>query len=141
MKRPDTITRIIALARALDVDPEFVVEDDGVFSDGNGEYLVLTEDEAHAAAVEDCRESLWAFSLDFLLGYMPAGVDAAYEGLLEMQGKMCESATPVIAALLGDRLDECIEDAIGLDGIGHFLARYDGHELEMGDDLFAYRTD
>lgn len=26
------------------------------------------------------------------------------------------------------------------DGYGHFLSGYDGEELELTDDLFAYRT-
>ena len=33
-------------------------------------------------------------------------------------------------------VDECIEQ----DGIAHFVASYDGDEIELGDDLYAYRV-
>lgn len=32
--------------------------------------------------------------------------------------------------------EECIDE----DGIAHFLASYDGEEVDLGEDLFAYRT-
>lgn len=31
------------------------------------------------------------------------------------------------------------EECISLDGIAHFIATYDGEEVELGDDLYAYR--
>ena len=37
-------------------------------------------------------------------------------------------------------LDKVVEEAIDVDGIAHFIARYDGEEIELNDDLFAYRT-
>lgn len=37
-------------------------------------------------------------------------------------------------------LDKVVEEAIRVDGIAHFIARYDGEEIELSDDLFAYRT-
>ena len=36
-------------------------------------------------------------------------------------------------------MDELIEEAVSLDGRGHFLASYDGHENEHND-YFIYRT-
>ena len=35
--------------------------------------------------------------------------------------------------------DEIAETAVRWDGRGHFISRYDGKELDIGDDLFAYR--
>lgn len=37
-------------------------------------------------------------------------------------------------------LDKVVEEAIRVDGIAHFIAGYDGEEIELDDDLFAYRT-
>lgn len=37
-------------------------------------------------------------------------------------------------------LDKVVEEAISVDGIAHFIAGYDGEEIELNDDLFAYRT-
>ena len=37
---------------------------------------------------------------------------------------------------LEDVVDECIE----ADGYAHFIARYDGEEIDLGDGIFAYRT-
>ena len=37
-------------------------------------------------------------------------------------------------------MDEVVEQCIYLDGIAHFLARYDGEEHELGNGLYAYRT-
>lgn len=37
---------------------------------------------------------------------------------------------------LEDIVDECIE----ADGYAHFIARYDGEEIDLGDGIFAYRT-
>ena len=36
--------------------------------------------------------------------------------------------------------DAVAEEAIKWDGVAHFLAGYDGEELDLGDDLYAYRT-
>jgi hypothetical protein len=37
-------------------------------------------------------------------------------------------------------MDEVVEQCIYMDGIAHFIARYDGDEIDLGDGLFAYRT-
>ena len=37
--------------------------------------------------------------------------------------------------------DEIAETAIRWDGRGHFISYYDGEELDIGDDLFAYKYD
>lgn len=41
--------------------------------------------------------------------------------------------------LLIDDLDDFVEEAIRLDGRGHFLSSYDGAEIELEDGYFAYR--
>ena len=37
-------------------------------------------------------------------------------------------------------LDEVVEQCIYEDGVAHFIARYDGNEYELGNGLYAYRT-
>lgn len=37
-------------------------------------------------------------------------------------------------------MDEVVEQCIYMDGIAHFIARYDGEEHELGNGLYAYRT-
>jgi len=37
--------------------------------------------------------------------------------------------------------DAVAKDAVDVDGIAHFVASYDGEELELGADLYAYRID
>jgi hypothetical protein len=37
-------------------------------------------------------------------------------------------------------MDEVVEQCIYMDGVAHFIARYDGNEIELGNGLYAYRT-
>ena len=37
-------------------------------------------------------------------------------------------------------MDEVVEQCIYEDGVAHFIARYDGDEIELGNGLYAYRT-
>ena len=36
-------------------------------------------------------------------------------------------------------VDRMVEDVVDTDGIAHFIASYDGAELELDDDMYAYR--
>lgn len=56
-----------------------------------------------------------------------------------MQGKLCESANSLVKSLIVD-LDHFVSDAISADGRGHFLSGYDGVEIELDGDFYAYRT-
>ena len=38
-------------------------------------------------------------------------------------------------------IDTVAEQCIDVDGVAHFIARYDGNEIELGDGLYAYRVD
>lgn len=38
-------------------------------------------------------------------------------------------------------ISETVEEAIDWDGVAHFVASYDGDELELEDDYYAYRID
>ncbi len=117
---------------------------DGSFSCGSWEYDVLTDEEADEAARADILDSLWAFRPEFILSHMhdhgPTSIredEAICKALRIMQEELCESATPIIRALIAD-LDEFVSDAIWADGRGHFISRYDGDEIELGE-FYAYR--
>jgi hypothetical protein len=114
---------------------------DGAFIVGNKEYLVLTYDEADAAARDYILDSLWAFNPDFLAPYVDydGDMDALIDTMRAAQEKLCESFNPIALALVKPRLEDVIRDAICADGRGHFLAGYDLKEIEMGD-LFVYRV-
>lgn len=116
---------------------------------GNAEYLVLTDDEADAAARTAIEDSLWAFRPEFIAAHANATLDAAaIDALGKMQGELCESAGPLVRALIRD-FDHFVADAIRADGRGHFLAGYDGKESETyfthnnaigGFYLYVYRV-
>lgn len=38
-------------------------------------------------------------------------------------------------------VDAIVDECLSWDGRGHFLSRYDGNEVELGDGLFGYRLD
>lgn len=137
-----------ALARFLDIAPDDVSERDwdhygaDVFDAGGlGEYIVCNDDEAGLAVRDYITESLWAFRPEFLASYMPDDVGADVLRILQTR---CEDSNGAIKTMVGDRFDELVEDAIGADGRGHFLAGYDGSESEVdgpdGETLYVYRV-
>lgn len=126
-----------ALASHLDVSLDEIVESsfsDCIFEAGAMEFLVLNEDEKHEALEEEIAQTLWAFNPSFLsrLTDLP---EVIFENLKE------ESANEAVLALVQKTcgLQAVIDAAIYADGAGHFLAYYDGIEIELDHDLFAYR--
>lgn len=110
-----------------------------IFEVIGNEYKVLTEEEADEAAREEIKESVWAFNADFILThttfYRSSSVredERFCEALEHMQSSLCESAGPVIMALIED-FNEFAQDAIDADGRGHFIAHYDCEEHESAD--------
>lgn len=137
----DAANRVDTLAQHLGCTPQEIEQteyDEALFEVDGGWYLVLTSDEATARALDNAEESLWAFRSGYLAEYMPEGITAAI--LAPIQDKLCENAQPAIRAMLGARLQECLQDAIATDGREHFLSTYDGEEHEV-EGLFIYRTD
>ena len=116
------------------------------FSCGTWEYKVFTEAEANEAVREEIAETLWAFNPSFILEYTEfykhstfEEDDAFEDSIKELQSRICEGANPIIKALIRD-MDEFVNDAIQADGRGHFLATYDGEEIELnGGKYLAYR--
>ena len=130
----------LVLAKYLEVEPGELREgrDEYTFTLGNKEYLILLDEEAESRTAEAIKESLWAFAPSFLSSYMP--LDEKSIGLIQQS---CESCNDAMIQLVGNRLDEVVNDAIACDGRGHFLSHYDGHEIEVehdGVDYYIYRT-
>ena len=129
-----------ALADYLGEDVIMIDGADGEnFSFRRTEYLVLTQEEAEEKAAQDIRESLWAFRIEFIAGHTRNGLtDSCVQALNQMQVELGEDCQPIIEALIED-MDAFIEDAIRSDGIAHFLATYDGKEVEKNGFLI-FRT-
>ena len=102
-------------------------------------WLVLTDDEADEAADEQIREGLWAFKTEFLASHFPRSLNQrAIEALAKLQEKLCEDAQPLIEALVD--IDDVVTAAIRADGRGHWIADYDGQEVELPGGFYGYRV-
>jgi len=104
------------------------------------DWLILSDEEADAEAVESVRRDVWAFVPSFLVSYLPEGVTV--DVVETLQQAKYEDAAPAILAMLGQRFEEFASDAIEADGRGHFLSSWDGceHEFEHGGRTwYAYR--
>lgn len=133
-----------ALAEVLNLTKEEIedIQEDGygekhLFSVGDKEYLVLTEEEADEKAKEEIERSLWAFNSSFILSHCSTydrmtnwEYDSAKEALEKIQGHFAEGVNELIRALISD-IDEFVKDAIMEDGRGHFISWYDGNEDEV----------
>jgi hypothetical protein len=138
--------RLVALKRHLECDYADL-SDDGenrYTGPGRADYLVLTDEEADERTLESLRETVWAFRADFLGRYVPALRNSrAAKAWEKVVGDLCEDANDLVLALLGDRADEALGDAMSEDGRGHTLASYDGQQEEQdvgGVTFYVYRT-
>lgn len=107
---------------------------------GNDTYAVGTDEECDAACLDYVKETVWAFKASFILGECELPL-ALEDAIRAFQEKECESANDALLKLVEktcgiDRFYQC---AVGLDGRGHFLASYDGDEIDLGNGFFAYR--
>ena len=137
------MTKIEALAKYLGAE----IEDIKVSSMYNrqcfeydiNEYLVLTDKEADEACKENILELLWAFNADFIASYTKNGLtNKAIIALKKMQQELCENANDIVAALI-EEMDAFVQDAMNVDGRGHFLAQYDSEENVEGE-FFIYQV-
>ena len=203
----DEDDRIKALAEYLGIDTSEISNTyDYEYETPEGDYLVVTEDEAEALAKEDIRNiyddlGLESFTPDFrdwiimnaldndwfeeaVRESMESYVDnIAYEdGRLEEEmleagiiteediengydeDSAREEYIDTLVEGAGDPVDYCgdnfgwdwvskvatennlidmdevVDQCIYMDGVAHFISRYDGKEIELENDLYAYRT-
>ena len=136
------------IRRECKVDGELLGYEWGDFSDYGGSsplewrdeigYIICTDEEADELAYEYIADSVWAFTPSFLQAH--TGV---YSSTLKtIQEEMCEGANDAITAMIKD-FDHFVDDAVGMDGRGHFLAPYDHeeHEVKVGNKTFyIYRV-
>lgn len=130
-----------ALAQYLEVEVSEVQKsyNDNTFEVGNQEYLIVNDTEANKAAREYILESLWAFRGSFIADHLKPEFEA-YMGAKDIEdycGLKCEDANDWVKGLIKNKA-EFVNDAIGSDGRGHFLAQYDGRENRFGT-WFIYR--
>ena len=131
--------RVMALSKYLDLalEPNITYESNDIYSFGNEEYMILTDDEADEKVAEYIKDSVWAFNPSFLSSH--SGID---EDVFKLLQDKCESANEAVLKLIKD-FDEFVEDAVATDGRGHFLSSYDGYENEQEHDnetYYIYRT-
>tara|TARA_R100000458_G_C8221367_1_gene205628 strand:- start:477 stop:923 length:447 start_codon:yes stop_codon:yes gene_type:complete len=134
------------LAAMLGVDVEEVTKSSWdtyglqTFEANGGEYAIGTDAECEEAAAEYIRETVWAFRGWFIADHSPEGLTA--EDIDALRGERCEDANNALTALIeaGSGMADFIDAAINADGRGHFLASYDGEEIESDcGNVFAYR--
>lgn len=138
--------RTVALAEEIGEDPADITEESyecyglTVLSCGRAEYAVGTDEEADAACREYVESSAWAFNASFVLSEcgLPSELEDAVQAF---QSKECESANDAIVALIEKTcgMEAFTESAISADGRGHLLAAYDGDEMELAGNFYAYR--
>ena len=115
-------------------DTEQADHNDSLLRACGGEYYVLTDEEADELAKEYIRDTAWAFNAWFILDHIEK--DIPEEAIKKIQ-ELYEGANEAIIAMIDD-FDAFVDDAIGIDGRGHFLSSYDGAENEQGE-YFIYR--
>lgn len=112
--------------------------DAGILSD---DYFERDEDDNIDYSTLSDRDGAidWESKKEAFVDYLVDNMDG-YQFLDDMFGNGPELTKFVEENNLID-FDEVAEDCVDTDGVGHFLAYYDGDELEIRDDLFAYRQD
>jgi hypothetical protein len=141
---------VAALGKHLGIDPQalWVLAESqdhehhglAVYDIEGQEYAIGTDEEADAAARDYIDESLWAFNANFILSCCGLDLSGA-ESLCHLQEMACEGAQDFITSLVKKTcgLDYFVKRAIDEDGRGHFLARYDGEEIELPNNFYAYK--
>lgn len=112
-----------------------------VYETDEGEFAVGSFQGSARAGRAYILDSLWAFKPEFIARYIRGLDGRALESFVKamdkMQGELSEDAQPIILAMLGGEksktLATFVRDAIHEDGLGHFLAPYDGEERRRED--------
>jgi hypothetical protein len=104
-------------------------------NDGSAEYLVLDEEERDEELQDNIKETCSYFVPEFLAEETELPVEV-FKALVDKN----EAVYKLLEKCVDGGFEQFCEDAVNADGYGHFLSGYDGEELELTDDLFAYRT-
>lgn len=150
-----------ALSSALGGDFTQSKYDKNIFEGEDGsEYVVATEEEAKELAKDEIKDffeeaGIEGYTPDFQENIIASHIDEdeLYDFLQEADPENADFLRDNPGALvewlkendmMGQlngmvNVDSMAEDALEWDGIGHFLAQYDGEEIDLGNGLFAYR--
>lgn len=125
------------LAKCLGISEDTITISGRYFElDDGSEYLVLDGEEREEELQDNIKETCSYFIPEFLAEEteLPSEVFKALVDKDEVVYKLLEKC-------VDGGFEQFCEDAVNADGYGHFLSSYDGgEELELTDDLFAYRT-
>ena len=106
--------------------------------DGTEYAIALDDEEADKACKEYIEYSAWAFSPSFIADETGMPIEI-FEALVKAD--LCEGANEAVMACIEATcgIDSFVESAISWDGRGHFLSHYDGEEVELESNAYAYR--
>ena len=122
---------VIAVSKSAEVTPKEAIE-----LIINEDWICLTDEEADEMVTDYILDSGWSFYRAFLSKHTGLA-----EGIFEALQEKCEGANDLILSAIKDK-KYLVEDAINLDGRGHFISYYDGIEYEqyINDNfLYCYR--
>jgi hypothetical protein len=107
---------------------------------GQESYAIGDDSQACWACKEYIKEAVWAFNGSFIAEACGLPYELG-EVLSGYSSEKCEGANDALLALVNRTcgFDSFASRAVGDCGRGHFLASYDGDEINLGDGLFAYR--
>ena len=134
----ETMTKQQALANFLEVEvTDFEINNDEYILPNGDSYFVLTDQEADEYATSEIEDMLWAFDASWLAGYT-----GLHKVVFEALSGGYENSNEAIMALINNAgsMAEFVQDAMDVDGRGHFVANYDGEEIELENDYYAYRV-
>jgi hypothetical protein len=107
---------------------------------GQESYAIGDDSQAYQACKDYIKEAVWSFKGSFIAEAcgLPAELGEVFSSY---SAEKCEGANDALLALVKRTcsFDSFASRAIGDCGRGHFLAGYDGDEINLGDGLFAYR--
>lgn len=106
--------------------------------DGTEYAIALDDEDADKACKEYIEGSSWAFSPSFIADETGMPIEI-FEALIKAD--LCEGANEAVMACIEATcgIDSFVESAIRWDGRGHFLSFYDGCEVELESNAYAYR--
>ena len=100
----------------------------------NSEYIILNEEQQ----LESVKDSLYDTASYFNTVFLEEMTGIPSEAFESLEGHD-DAVVKIIEATCG--LDDFAEECIDVDGAGHFLAHYDGVEIELDGEYSAFRID
>ena len=113
-------------------------------SSEDGDYISLTDGTVYLVVTEDEAREYLKEEILLTFGYFNSGFLSSFTGLPErlFQDGMefSEDEVQEIFDATHTNINDFASEAEAADGLGHFLASYDGNEIELGSFL-GFRTE